>query len=237
MWNTATTLPCLGISPQLPTGSVSVNTVQLELPPLVEILPALENYFDNYNRLIPLFDRPAFMRMVVDWYSSPSKRTLIPWAAINIVSAISYRVLDDLPMDDPRLARCIRSCQSATTELMAWGQDLLGLQVLLGMVILFQGTTNPQLAVVLIGSAIKLAQSLELPSQSADLTSPPAASLQRRRIFWIAYILDRVRYSHVPFKPKVNSSQTRCRIFPSAQRRPTTSSMPRQTSTPLIKTP
>lgn len=193
MWNTATTLPCLGISPQLPSVAMSVNTAQLELPPLVEILPALENYFENYNCYTPLFDRPAFMHMVVDWYSSPSGRTLIPWAAINIVAAISYRVLDDLPIDDPRLARCIASCQAATTELMAWGQDLLGLQVLLGMVILFQGTTNPQLALVLVGSAMKLAQSLELPSKSADPTFPPATSLQRRRIFWIAYILDRVR--------------------------------------------
>lgn len=195
MWNTATTLPCLGISPQLPSGSMAPDTAQLELPPLVEILPALENYFDNYNCFIPLFDRPAFMHMVVDWYSSPSRRTLIPWAAINIVTAISYRVLDDLSIDDPRLARCIRSCQSVTTELMAWGQDLLGLQVLLGMVILFQGTTNPQLAIVLIGSATKLVQSLELPSQSADSTSSPSTSLQRRRIFWIAYILDRVRFN------------------------------------------
>lgn len=210
MWNHATTLPCLGISPQLPTAAGVVNTAQLELPPLVEILPALDNYFENYNCFTPLFDRAAFMHMVIDWYSTPSKRTLIPWATINVVTAISYRVLDDIPMDDPRLVTCIQNCQAATTELMAWGEDLLGLQVLLGMVILFQGTTNPQLAIVLIGSAMRLAQSMNLPSANADPGLSPAASLARRRIFWIAYILDRVcrsvSYRREPTKVKLLGS-------------------------------
>ncbi|KFH46096.1 putative transcriptional regulatory protein-like protein [Hapsidospora chrysogenum ATCC 11550] len=191
MWNQGSTLPCLGISPQLPAGPVMTNTAQHELPPLVEILPELDNYFENYNCFIPLFDRATFMHMVIDWYSSPAKKSLIPWSAINIVLAISYRVLDDLPIDDTRLAQCIRNVQSVTTELMAWNEDLLGLQVLLGMVILFQGTTNPQLAIVLIGSAIRLAQNMGLPSRNANANLPPDASLQRRRIFWIAYILDR----------------------------------------------
>ncbi|RSM05394.1 hypothetical protein CDV31_009632 [Fusarium ambrosium] len=191
MWNEASTLPCLGISPQLPFGEMTMNVSQLELPPLVEILPALDNFFNNYNRVIPLFDRASFMHMVIDFYSPSSKRTRVPWAAINIVLAISYRVIDDLSIDDPRLAQHISSVQSVTTELMAWSDDLLGLQVLLGMVILFQGTTNPQLAIVLIGSAIRLAQSMGLPSRNIDPNPPSDASLHRHRVFWIAYILDK----------------------------------------------
>ncbi|RSL98266.1 hypothetical protein CEP52_010423 [Fusarium oligoseptatum] len=191
MWNEASTLPCLGISPQLPFGEMTMNVSQLELPPLVEILPALDNFFNNYNRVIPLFDRASFMHMVIDFYSPSSKRTRVPWAAINIVLAISYRVIDDLSIDDPRLAQHISNVQSVTTELMAWSDDLLGLQVLLGMVILFQGTTNPQLAIVLIGSAIRLAQSMGLPSRNIDPNPPSDASLHRHRVFWIAYILDK----------------------------------------------
>ncbi|KAH7152592.1 fungal-specific transcription factor domain-containing protein, partial [Dactylonectria macrodidyma] len=191
MWNQGSTLPCLGISPQLPSGAMMMNTALLELPPLAEILPALDNYFENHNRFMPLFDRATFMHMVIDWYSSPTKKSLVPWSAINIVLAISYRVLDDVSIDDPRLAQCIRNVQSVTTELMGWTKDLLGLQVLLGMVVLFQGTTSPQLAIVLIGSAVRMAQNMGLPSQNADVNFPLDASLQRRRIFWIAYILDR----------------------------------------------
>ncbi|KAM0289086.1 hypothetical protein ACHAO9_006306 [Fusarium lateritium] len=171
MWNEATTLPCLGISPQFPTGSMMAHTSNLELPPLHEVLPVLERYFDHYNTYMPLFDKAIFMHMTIDWYSTHPRQSLVPWAAINIVLAITYRVIDDLSIEDPNLAQCIRNAQSVTTELMAWSGDLLGLQVLLGMVILFQGTTNPQLAIVLIGSAIRLAQSMGLPSaKTADDT-------------------------------------------------------------------
>ncbi|KAL6901051.1 fungal-specific transcription factor domain-containing protein [Trichoderma evansii] len=189
MWNEATTLPCLGISPQFPTGAMMANTGKLELPPLDEILLVLERYFNQYNCYMPLFDKATFMRMTIEWYSAHPRQSLVPWAAINIVLAITYRVIDDLSINNPNLARCIRNVQSVTTELMAWSGDLLGLQVLLGMVILFQGTTNPQLAIVLIGSAIRLAQSMGLPS--AKMADDTATSAQRRRVFWIAYILDK----------------------------------------------
>lgn len=166
------------------------NTGKLELLPLDKVLPVLERYFENYNRYMPLFDKAMFMRMTIEWYSAHPRQPLVPWAAINIVLAITYRVIDNLSIDDPNLSLCIRNVQSVTTELMAWSGDLLGFQVLLGMVILFQGTTNPQLAIVLIGSAIRLAQSMGLPSaKTADDT---AASAQRFRVFWIAYILDKV---------------------------------------------
>ncbi|KAF4450191.1 hypothetical protein F53441_6625 [Fusarium austroafricanum] len=190
MWNQATTLPCLGVSPQFPAGAIMANTGKLELPAMHEVLPALERYFDHYNLYMPLFDKAVFIRMTIDWYSAHPKQSLVPWAAINVVLAITYRVIDDKFIDDPVLARCIRNFQSVATELMAWSDDLLGLQVLLGMVILFQGTTNPQLAIVLIGSAIRLAQSMGLPS--AKTTDDTAVSIQRRRVFWIAYILDKV---------------------------------------------
>lgn len=192
MWNQASTLPCPGISPQLPRRAGMINTAQLELPGFEDISPALDNYFEHYNQYVPLFDRNSFIYMVNEWYASPSHRSVVPWAAINIVLALNYRVLLDLPIHDPRLARCIQSVQSATTDLMAWNEDILGLQVLLGMVTLFQGTTNPQLAIVLIGSAVRLAQGLGLPSSAQSVNFSDVASLQRRRIFWIAYILDRV---------------------------------------------
>lgn len=190
MWNEATTLPCLGISPQLLTGVMTANNGKLELPSLHEVLPVLERYFDHYNIYVPLFDRAEFMHMAIDWYSAHPRQPLVPWAAINIVLSITYRVIDNLSIDHPNLSRCIRNVQSVTTELMAWSGSLLGLQVLLGMVILFQGTTNPQLAIVLIGSAIRLAQSMGLPS--AKTANDTAALAQRRRVFWIAYILDKV---------------------------------------------
>ncbi|KPM36540.1 hypothetical protein AK830_g10008 [Neonectria ditissima] len=164
---------------------------QLELPSLPELLPVVDSYFQNYNRLTPLFDEPTFMRMLLDWYSSPSKRTVVSWAAINVVLAISFRILDDLSMEDPRLSSCVRNVQSTMADLMTWQEDLLGIQVLLGLVVIFQGGPDPQLAIVLIGSAIRLVQRMRLPSKQALIGHSPAVALHRNRIFWIAYILDR----------------------------------------------
>ncbi|KAF5596434.1 transcriptional activator Mut3p [Fusarium subglutinans] len=189
MWNEATTLPCLGISPQFPTGSVLAQTGKRELPPLQEVTAVLERHFESYGRYMPLFDKGCFMKMTVDWYSETGTKELIPWAAINLVLAMTYRIVDDVPIEEPKLAQCMRTVQSVTTELMAWSGDILGLQIRLGMFILFQGTTNPQLAIVLIGSAIRPAQSMGLPSTRTS--HDPDESAQRHRVFWIAYILDK----------------------------------------------
>ncbi|PNP81159.1 hypothetical protein FNYG_05626 [Fusarium nygamai] len=189
MWNEATILPCLGISPQFPTGAMLAQTGKLELPPLQEVLCVPERYFDSYGSYTPLFDKVSFMKMTVDWYSNDERKELIPWAAINLVLAMTYRTMDDVLIEEPKLAQCMSNVQSVTTELMAWSGDILGLQVLLGMAILFQGTTNPQLAIVLVGSAIRLAQSMGLPSARAS--DDPDEPAQRRRVFWIAYILDK----------------------------------------------
>ncbi|KAH6989595.1 hypothetical protein BKA56DRAFT_476671 [Ilyonectria sp. MPI-CAGE-AT-0026] len=164
---------------------------QPELPPLPELLPIVDNYFQSYNRLTPLFDEPTFMRMLLDWYSFPSKRSVVPWAAINVVVAISFRIIDDMCMDDPRLALCVRNVQSAMADLMTWSADMLGVQVLLGLLIVFQGYPDPQLAIGLVGSVTRLAQSMRLPSKQALIGHSPAAALRRCRIFWITYIVDR----------------------------------------------
>ncbi|KAF5624426.1 dehydrogenase s [Fusarium sp. NRRL 52700] len=128
-------------------------------------------------------------RDAIDWYFEDGRKELIPWAAINLVLAMTYRIIHDGPIEEPKLAQCMRNVQSATTELMAWSGDMLGLQILLGMVILFEGTTNSQLAIVLIGSGIRLAQSMGLPSTRTF--GDPDELAQRRRVFWIAYILDK----------------------------------------------
>ncbi|VUC37382.1 unnamed protein product [Clonostachys rosea] len=193
MWHDSSSMPCMGLAKKISATSSESTAMcgQSDLPPLTELLPVVDNYFNAYNRHTPLFDQPDFMRMILEIYSSPHPREIVPWAALNLVLAISYRLLEDRSLDDPALAQSMRIVQSATTDLMAWDRDLLGLQVLLGMVILFQGTTSPQLAIVLIGSCIRLIQSMGLPSQRVFAGLPPGAALQKRRIFWIAYILDR----------------------------------------------
>ncbi|KAF4451506.1 hypothetical protein F53441_5515 [Fusarium austroafricanum] len=173
-----------------PTVQVATST-PLELAPLSEVLPVVDSYFRNYNTIIPLFDETAFMRMLLDWYSSPTKRSMIPWAAINVVLGINYRVLDGRPADNPEYAQCLQNVRSVMSELMTLGCDLIGFQVLLGMVILFQGSPEFQLAIVLTGSLVRLAQSLRLNSKQAQMDLSKTEKEHRRRLFWLSYIYDR----------------------------------------------
>ncbi|KAG4285851.1 hypothetical protein FPRO06_07111 [Fusarium proliferatum] len=169
----------------------AASSDQLELAPLSEVLPLVDNYFRNYNTIIPLFEENAFMRMLLDWYSSSTKRSTVAWAAINVVLAINYRILEGKTVDDPAFSQTIRNARSTMSELMMQGQDLMGLQVLLGMVILFQGSSEVQLAIVLTGSVIRLAQSLRLNSKKVLAGLSKSEQAHRIRLFWLTYIYDR----------------------------------------------
>ncbi|KAM0427868.1 hypothetical protein ACHAPT_007327 [Fusarium lateritium] len=116
---------------------------------------------------------------------------MAPWAAVNIVMALSYRILEGRSIDDPTLAQCARNVRSVMTEMMAPGQDLMGVQILLAMAMFYQGSADFQLAIVLMGSVVRLAQSLRLHSKQALQGLSKAETLLRCRVFWIAYIYDR----------------------------------------------
>ncbi|EWG53684.1 hypothetical protein FVEG_17157 [Fusarium verticillioides 7600] len=174
-----------------PQLTKAASSDQLGLAPLSDVLPIVDNYFRNYNSIIPLFEENAFMRMLLDWYSSSTKRSTVAWAAINVVLALNYRVLEGKTMDDPAFSQSIRNARSVMSELMIQSHDLIGLQVLLGMVILFQGSSEVQLAIVLIGSVIRLAQSLRLNSKKALEGLSASEQAHRTRLFWLTYIYDR----------------------------------------------
>ncbi|KAM0217423.1 hypothetical protein ACHAQD_007398 [Fusarium lateritium] len=179
------------ITDPLPQTVRAPASDQLELAPLSEILPVVDKYFRDYNAIIPLFDETAFMRMLLDWFSGLTKRTMISWAAINVVLAISYRIVEGRAIDDPAFAQCTQNARSVMSELMMQGKDLMGLQVLLGMVILFQGSPDYQLAVVLTASVVRLAQSLGLHLKQAQAGLSRAEKAHRCRLFWLACIYDK----------------------------------------------
>lgn len=168
------------------------------LPPLEEIEPLVESYFTNVNAFIPLFSRPAFTRMLDEYYTFTCRRPRITWAAVNVVLALATRLPAspsndlDLGAGDKRVAKYLNNVQSCLAELVSGNVELLDLQVLLGLVILFNGLKDSRTAVVLVGTAVRLAHRLRLHSryQRGQEFSPDEA-LQRNRVFWISYLFDR----------------------------------------------
>ncbi|KAK1507232.1 fungal specific transcription factor [Colletotrichum abscissum] len=168
-----------------------------KLPPLEEVTPVIDEFFNRYNSIMPLFDQPTFMRMLSDWYSPSSNHSSAAWAAINIALALGYRCtlkqsgnLDAL-VDDQKVLHHMRNVQSVVSDLVTREEDLLGIQVLVGMVVLFQGTKDPKPASVLIGTAIRLAHRLHLHDKESLQYFSPAVARQRSRVFWLAYCMDK----------------------------------------------
>lgn len=111
------------------------------IPPLIEILPVIEDYFYDFNSALPLFYQHQFMKMLSEFYSEQeqSKRSRATWAAINVVLAIGYRIRASkvdaaVGFDDGKIRKYIDNAQKELDELVTRQEDTLGIEVVLGLV-------------------------------------------------------------------------------------------------------
>jgi hypothetical protein len=160
-------------------------------------LPIIEHYFQNVNKIIPLFDQLSLMQLFNDWYYNPASRTRVQWAAIQVVIGLGLRTpgleaVRSTPRPVKMADACLNNAQSVLPDLVTHDEDLLGLQVLLGIVFLLQYSSDQKPASVVIVSAMRLVHRLELHSSASAQQWPLDEAAQRSRVFWIAYALDKV---------------------------------------------
>lgn len=184
------------------------------LPALDLLVPILEDYFANVNSTIPLFDQVSLIRRLGSSFQSISTgATSDPLftAAIHAILALTYQhKATSLPLPSPNFSHddCISAVESLTSNLELCshaphhtdsldgsGSNLLGLQVLLAYTIYKLGTPRPGAVAylaTLLGRIIKLVHRLELNRCASNSHFfDEETALQRARVFWIAYILDR----------------------------------------------
>ncbi|GKT40374.1 fusaridione A cluster transcription factor fsdR [Colletotrichum spaethianum] len=179
--------PSLGQS-----SSISQEANTKTLPSLRHILPTIEDYFQKSNQILPLFDREAFMKMLRSWYAYPAHRKPDAWAAVNIVLALSHRHSYASSFEATQnMQLYINNVQSVLNQLVINEPSLLALQIVLGLVLVFHGSSDQGPASIMIATAMRLAQILKLHTNAGDGSFEPAEALQRTRVFWIAFILDR----------------------------------------------
>ncbi|KAJ0164597.1 putative transcriptional regulatory protein [Colletotrichum tanaceti] len=189
--------PSCSPSPSPSPSEWVVEPERPKLPPPEDIMPVIDEFFGRYNSIMPLFDQETFMRMLSDWYSPCSQRSPAVWAAINIAIALGYRCTLKEPGDvdalieDQKVLHHMRNVQSVVSDLVTREEDLLGIQVLVGMVVLFQGTKDPKPASVLIGTAVRLAHRMQLHDRDSHRFFPPEIARQRSRVFWMVYVMDK----------------------------------------------
>ncbi|TLD37047.1 hypothetical protein E2P81_ATG02829 [Venturia nashicola] len=174
---------------------IFTRRVYKPLPPKDEALSLLKDYFENFNCMFPLFHEPTFMHLVDKHYSRDPYEGSGWWASLNVVLAIAHRlrVMSNLvPQDEDQKAwGYLKNAMAVQIELTIRNTDLLSVQALLGMALFLQGTPNPQPSFFLIAAAIRLSHSIGLHKRGSGFNLNPSEIEQRKRVFWIAYMLDR----------------------------------------------
>ncbi|KAF7554737.1 hypothetical protein G7046_g6738 [Stylonectria norvegica] len=165
------------------------------LPPKHEAMSLLKDFFENFNCMFPLFHQPTFMHLVERQYSSDPYEGSGWWASLNVVFAIAHRlrVMSNLvpQEEDEKAWGYLKNAMGVFSELTMRNTDLLSVQALLGMALFMQGTPNPQPTFLLIAAAIRLSHSIGLHKRGTGFNLNPIEIEQRKRVFWIAYMLDK----------------------------------------------
>ncbi|RYP64356.1 hypothetical protein DL771_008801 [Monosporascus sp. 5C6A] len=165
------------------------------LPSKPEAMSLLKDYFDNFNCMFPLFHQPTFMHLVERQYSADPYQGSGWWASLNCVLAIAYRlrVMSNLvPQEEDEKAWAhVKNALGVFAELTMRNTDLLSVQALLAIALFMQGTPNQQPSFVLVSAAIRLSHSIGLHKRGTGFNLNPIEIEQRKRVFWIAYMLDK----------------------------------------------
>ncbi|KAK4669674.1 uncharacterized protein QC763_205020 [Podospora pseudopauciseta] len=176
-------------------GDLFRRVIFRDLPPKNEALSLLKDYFENFNCMFPLFHQPTFMHLVERQYSSDPYTGSGWWASLNVALAIAHRlrVMSNLvpQEEDDKAWAYMKNAMACFSEIVMRCTDLLSVQALLGMAMFMQGTPNPQPSSLIIATAIRLAHTIGLHKKGTNFNLNPIEIEQRKRVFWIAYMLDK----------------------------------------------
>ncbi|OQO03186.1 hypothetical protein B0A48_11441 [Cryoendolithus antarcticus] len=165
------------------------------MPPKQECLNLLKDFFENFNGMFPLYHEPTFMHLVEKHYSQDPYEGSGWWASLNVALAIAHRlrvmsnVVDQ--EEDDHAWGYLKNAMAVMSELTMRNTDLLSVQALLGMALFLQGTPNPQPSFFLTAAAIRLSHSIGLHKRGSGFNFNEVENEQRRRVFWIGYLLDK----------------------------------------------
>ncbi|KAJ6781219.1 hypothetical protein PWT90_10417 [Aphanocladium album] len=158
------------------------------LPALEQMQPALNHYFKNMNSAMPIFSETDFTSMLQEYLMSKNQRSRSVWAAL------------DLGSRDAQVANYVSNAQSVLAEVITGTATLLNLQIVVGLLAMSYTMKDPNAAVMLVGTAVRLAHRLRFHTRDDLETQSAEDSLQQVRVFWIIYIFDKdtcLRY-HTP---------------------------------------
>ncbi|EKG11373.1 Transcription factor fungi [Macrophomina phaseolina MS6] len=166
------------------------------LPPWDDAVALVNEFFENYNAILPIFHPPTFMGLLGRQYSRSTENVDDPaWiAALNAVLALAQRrraeqEADEAGLGDRAWLYANNSLEVVLAVLMR-SVSLLSVQAVLTLAWFFHGTSNPQPFFFLTAAAVRLSHSAGLHREAEHPSLTHIDREQRLRVFWVALIFD-----------------------------------------------
>ncbi|KXG45168.1 Transcription factor [Penicillium griseofulvum] len=164
------------------------------LPPRSEVFSLMKDFFRTANRLFPIYLESSFMKMVEWQYTQQTCDDAARWANINMVICLAYEYRfsngSKSERDKEKSELYFKNAMSVFTELALKRTDLLSIQALLSMSFFLRGNSGTQSALPLITAAMRSAHRMGLHRDIARPELSPAEREERRRVFWVAFVID-----------------------------------------------
>ena len=172
--------------------NVSKGRAIRALPPKDRLLSLVEKSFQGFHPAYPLFDKARFMSALdsLDTSANDPGR----WACLNVVLALTPQFQHEATQDtkeDCEAWGYFETAFALVGQLITMHVTLWSVQALLGMAIVIQGTPDQGPVSLLVSAAMKLAHRMGLHKRCENLNISAAEIEERKRVFWIAYSLDK----------------------------------------------
>ncbi|KAG4433349.1 hypothetical protein IFR05_011177 [Cadophora sp. M221] len=176
-----------------PLTNLFSRKVYKTLPPKEEMIKLVGIALTGFNTAFPLFEENFFIQKLNDLETSIQDPGF--WASLNIILALAHRfqLSKQNVIDEGEALKYFQNAMGVVSQLTLLPPSLISTQALIGMAIVTQGTPNPAPYAFLNSTAMKMAQQLNL-HRSAQYQDPNLSSAeieQRKRVFWIAYFMDK----------------------------------------------
>ncbi|KAI9376711.1 fungal-specific transcription factor domain-containing protein [Aspergillus egyptiacus] len=177
------------------------------LPPRGEVFSLLGDYFRTMNVIFPLYHEETFMKLVEWQYTQQTCDDAARWASINIILALAYeyRFSNNQKSERDREKAWLyyKNALSVFPELVLRRTDLLSVQALLGMALFLQGNSGSQTSLPIVTAALRSSHRMGLHRDIPRSYLPKSEQEQRKKVFWIAFILDQsisIRLGNAPIQ-------------------------------------
>ncbi len=178
--------------PRILQDSFERRTAQ-SLPSKEATLALVNEFITTFNHTIPLVDDTTLIRLAERQFSWNPDESPSSWMLINVALAFSYRgraqTSTEASSDQRKSLGHIKNALNVVVNIFLRNADLPAVQGLLGLALYFQGTPNAQALFMLAASGMRLSHSIGLHRNTTSGFTQSEIE-ERRRTFWIAFILD-----------------------------------------------